>query len=156
MFFQFYTVQQGDPVTHKHIHSFSHIMLYHKWLDIVLSAVEHVLLLFHFKGNSFHLLTTDCQSIPLPPAWQPQVCSPCPWISFLWKCLFVPYIRFQICDIIWYLSLFFWLTCFHVLAVVDSATMNIWVHVSCSRKVCLNICPGVGSLGHMVVLHLVF
>ena len=44
------------------------------------------------------------------------------------------------------------LCCFHVLAVVNSALMNTQVHVSFSMKVL----SGVGLLGHIVVLYLVF
>ena len=35
--------------------------------------------LIHSKWNSFHLLTSNSPSMPLPPSppWQPQVCSPC-------------------------------------------------------------------------------
>jgi len=85
MFYQFSTVQPGDPVTHTH--SFSPIiMLHHKWLDRVPSATLHsrISLLIHSKGNSLHPLTPKSQSIPLPPSapWQPQVCSPCPWFFF--------------------------------------------------------------------------
>ena len=58
---------------------------------------SRISLLIHSKCNSLRLLTPDSKSIPLlpPPPWQPQVCSPSPWVSFLWKGLFVPYIRFQ-------------------------------------------------------------
>ena len=52
--------------------------------------------LIHSKGNSLHLLTPDFQSIPLPPPQQPQVFSPSPWVSFLWKASFVLYIRFHL------------------------------------------------------------
>ena len=37
--------------------------------------------------------------------------------------------------------------CFHVLAIVDSAVMNIWVHVSFSRKVLLGYMPKNGIAG---------
>ena len=48
---------------------------------------SRILLLIHSKCNYLHLSTPDSQSIPLPPTsiWQPQVCSPSPWVSFLWK-----------------------------------------------------------------------
>ena len=45
--------------------------------------------------------------------------------------------------------------CFLILALVNSATMNTGVHVSSWIIVSLGICPGVGLLGHMVVLFLV-
>ena len=48
------------------------------------------------------------------------------------------------------------LGCFHVLALVNSAAMNIWVRVSFSRKVLSGHMPKSGVLGHMVVLYLVF
>ena len=48
------------------------------------------------------------------------------------------------------------LGCFHVLAVVNNAAVNIRVHVSFVRKFCLDICPEVGLLDHMLVLFLVF
>ena len=48
------------------------------------------------------------------------------------------------------------LGCFHELATVNSAAVNVQVHVSFFSEFCLGICPGVGLLGQMVVLYLVF
>ena len=48
------------------------------------------------------------------------------------------------------------LGCFHVLAIISSAVMNTGVHVSLSDLVSSVVCPGVGLLGHMAVLFLVF
>ena len=48
------------------------------------------------------------------------------------------------------------LGCFHVLAIINSAAMNIGVHVSLSDLVSWYVCPKVGLLGHMAVLFPVF
>ena len=48
------------------------------------------------------------------------------------------------------------LGCFHVLAVINSAVMNIGVLVSLSILVSRCVCPGVGLLGHMTVLFPIF
>ena len=46
---------------------------------------------------------------------------------------------------------------FHVLAsVVDIGAMNIGMHVTFELHYLLEECPGVGLLGHMIVLFLVF
>ena len=49
-----------------------------------------------------------------------------------------------------------YLGCFHVLAIVNRAAMNIVVHVFFQLWFSWNICPGVGLLDHMVALVLVF
>ena len=48
------------------------------------------------------------------------------------------------------------LGCFHVLAIINSAVMNIGVHVSLSDLVSLVCMPAVGLLGHIAVLFPVF
>ena len=48
------------------------------------------------------------------------------------------------------------LGCFHVLATVNSAAMNNGIHVSFPFWLSQVICLGMGLLGHMVVLFLVF
>ena len=78
-----------SKMTQSHIHIYvlfltSSIMLHHKWLDIVPSAIQQDSLPIHSEGNSLHLLTPDSQSIPLPPPlpWQPQVSFPSPMSFF--------------------------------------------------------------------------
>ena len=48
------------------------------------------------------------------------------------------------------------LGCFHVLAIINSASMNTRVHVSLSILVSSVCVPSVGLLGHMAVLLPVF
>ena len=55
-----------------------------------------------------------------------------------------------------YLSADGHLGCFHVLAIVNSAAMNIGVHVCLSILVSLVCMPSSGMLDHMEVLFLVF
>ena len=44
------------------------------------------------------------------------------------------------------------LGCFHVLAIINSAVMNIGVHVSLSDLVSSVCMPGMGLLGHIAVV----
>ena len=46
--------------------------------------------------------------------------------------------------------------CFSVLPVVNSAAVNIGIHVSFCFMVFLERCPGMGLVGHKVTLLLVF
>ena len=48
------------------------------------------------------------------------------------------------------------LSCFHVLAIVNTAAMNIGVHVSFLIRVLSGYMPGLGLLDHIVILCLVF
>ena len=58
VFCQFSTIQQGDPVRHTCIHSFSHIiMLHHKWLDTVPSALQRDLVAYPFQRMGILELT---------------------------------------------------------------------------------------------------
>ena len=70
------------------------------------------------------------------------------------------YIHTYVCHIfLTKLSVAGQLGCFHVLAIVSSAALNIGVHVSLQIRVFiffLAVYPGVGLLDHMVVLCLVF
>ena len=58
----------------------SSVMFHHNWLDIQLYS--RISLLIHSKYNSLHLLTPNSWSIPSPPPWETQVCSPSPGVCF--------------------------------------------------------------------------
>ena len=55
-----------------------------------------------------------------------------------------------------YSSVFGYLGCFHVLAIVNSAAMNTGLQVSFQMMFSPDICPWVGLQGHMLPLFLVF
>ena len=75
---------------------------------------SRTLLFAHPLYNSLHLLIPISYSFSLPtlPPWHPQVLfSVCESFSVLWIGSFVSYFRFhKRHDIMWYLSLPFWLT----------------------------------------------
>ena len=61
-------VMHSDPVAYILFSTLSSIMFHHNWLSIWFPVLySRISLLIHFKWNSFHLLTPDSQSIPLPP-----------------------------------------------------------------------------------------
>uniref|UniRef100_A0A8D1TA10 Uncharacterized protein n=1 Tax=Sus scrofa TaxID=9823 RepID=A0A8D1TA10_PIG len=62
--------------------------------------------------------------------------------SFLWRVVFHVYIY---CLFLVQSSVSGHLGCFHVLAIVNRAAMNMWVHVSSSRKVLSGYMPKSGS-----------
>ena len=70
------------------------------------------------------------------------------WVIFY--CVYMYYIFFIHSSIDGHLG------CFHVLAIVNTAAVNIGVHVPFLVMFSLYICPGMGLLGHMLVLFLVF
>ena len=61
--------QQSDSVIHIYtfFFIFFSIMVYHRILNIVPCVYSRALLFIHFLFNSLHLLTSNSQSIPLPP-----------------------------------------------------------------------------------------
>ena len=71
--------------------------------------------------------------------------------SFLW----LSNICVCVCHIFIHSSVFGHLGCFHILAIVNSASMYIGMHVS-FQMICLDICPGVRLLDHMSTLFSVF
>ena len=86
-------------VTQLHIHVyilfFSHYVLHHNWLDRVPSATQQDPIANPSQKQNSVSIYPKLPVPPLPP-WQPQVYSPSPWFSFLWKGSFVLYIRFQL------------------------------------------------------------
>ena len=61
------------------------------------------------------------------------------------------------CNIFIHLSVNGYLSCFHVLSIVNSAAMNIGVDVSFRiKEFPLDVCPGMELLDHMIALYLVF
>ena len=83
MFCQLSTAQQSDPVTHTYRHSFSHIILHHKWLDPVPSAVQQDLIAYLFGDFFLSTVEMKCSSrcFPnifawgYPQLWESSVCT---------------------------------------------------------------------------------
>ena len=116
----------GEPVHHPAHHAepsppHPHVLLpqppgLHRCLLFISQCLEdadghghwvqiHLLCHVHSTDIFFHIFT-DLEYFLLT-----SMAYDSPWFSFLWKSSsFVPYIRFQICDIIWYLCFSFWLT----------------------------------------------
>ena len=81
-------------------------MLHHKWLDRVPRAVQQDLIAYPLQMQSFASVNPKLPVHPSPSS--SPLATTSLWVSFLCKGSFVPYSRFQICDILWDLS--FWLT----------------------------------------------
>ena len=101
--FLLYSKVPSHTHTHTHTHTYTFFFSYYPpacSITIRYSSqcyyTHRISLPIHSKGSSLPLLTPNSQSIPLSPPQQPQVFSPSPWISFLWKGSFVSYIRLQI------------------------------------------------------------
>ena len=79
--------------SHTYLYSFSQIILHHAPSQVTRYSFpvlySRISLLILSKCNGLHLLTPNSQCIPTPPPWQPQVFSPSPRVSFLWKGSFV-------------------------------------------------------------------
>ena len=82
-----------------HTYSFSHIILHHVPLQVTRYSSLCYTPGSHCLSTPYAIVWSNSklQSIPFPPhpPWQPQICSPSPCTSFLWKGSFVPYIRLQ-------------------------------------------------------------
>ena len=101
--------------THTHILFFtlSSIMFHHEWLHIVPCAIQQDLIPYPLQMPQFASTNPKLPVHPTPSPSPSATTSLFPTsrsLSFLWKGAFVPYIRFQICDIIWYSSFSFWLS----------------------------------------------
>ena len=70
---QFSTVHQSDPATHIYTHSFSHIisfiMLHHKWLDIVPSAIQQDLIAYPLQMQEFASINPGFPVHPICLSW---------------------------------------------------------------------------------------
>ena len=70
---------------------------------------------------------------------------------------FMAKISLHICTTyFWFIHLSMDTACFHILAVVNSAAMNIGWMCLFESQFCLDICPGVGLLDHMLILFVAF
>ena len=83
----FYCTEKGP--SHTYIHTYilflplSSIMLHHRWLHIVPSAIQQDLTAYSFQRQYFASINPrfPVHRTPSPSPWQPQFCSPSPWVS---------------------------------------------------------------------------
>ena len=102
VFLYLFLLYSEGTQSHLFIHYFS-LLMFHCVLS---KETEYSSLCYSVGPHCLSILNVsvciDQPQIPSPshflspPPWQPQVHSPSPWVSFLWKGSFVLYIKFQL------------------------------------------------------------
>ena len=64
----------------------------------------------------------------------------------VFHCIYAPHLLYPSVDGL--------LACFHVLGIMNCATVNLGVRLFFELRLCSDICPGMGLLDHMVILFL--